>query len=102
MTVFCMMSKEDIVFPKSDRQPLFEAMERVNNKLSYATKRSVGDQREVVQLILQSDGVRLKCIEEHVILSCDEDWGTVHSMCINGDCLFLSNQRGISKLDLTT
>ena len=56
MTVFCMMSKEDIVFPKSDRQPLFEAMERVNNKLSYATKKSVGDQRKVVQLILQSDG----------------------------------------------
>ena len=64
-----LMSKEDIVFPKSDRQPLFEAMVCVDNKLLYATKKSVGDQREVVQLILQSDGVRLECIEEHVILS---------------------------------
>ena len=95
-------SKEDIVFPKSNKKPLFEAMVCVDNKLLYATKKSVGDQREVVQLILQSDGVRLECIEEHVILSCDEDWGKVQSMCINGNCLFLSNQRGISKMDLTT
>ena len=97
-----LMSKEDIVFPKSDRQPLFEAMVCVDNKLLYATKKSVGDQREFVQLILQSDGVRLECIEEHVLLSCDEDWGKVHWMCISGDCLFLSNQCGISKMDLTT
>ena len=54
-----------------------------------------------MQLILQSDGVRLECIEEHVILSCDANWGKVHSMCINGHCFFLSNQRGISKMDLT-
>ena len=74
----------------------------MDKKLLYATKKSVGDQCEVVQLILQRYGVRLECIEEHVILSCDEDWGKVHSMCINGDCLFLSNQRGISKMDLTT
>ena len=98
------MSKEDIVFPKSGRQPLFEVMVCVDNKLLYATKKSVGDQCEPVQLILQSDGVRLECIEEHVTLPCDEDWGNVHStcMCINGDCLFLSNQHGISKMDLTT
>lgn len=74
----------------------------MDKKLLYATKKSAGDQCEVVQLILQRYGVRLECIEEHVILSCDEDWGKVHSMCINGDCLFLSNQRGISKMDLTT
>ena len=45
-------SKEDLVFPKSNKQPLFEAMVCVDNKLLYATKKSVGDQREVVQLIL--------------------------------------------------
>ena len=74
----------------------------VDNKLLHATKKSVGDQRKVVQLILQSDGVRLKCIEEHAMLLCDKDWGKVHSMCINGNCLFLSNKHGISKMDLTT
>ena len=74
----------------------------VGNKLLYATNNSVSDQRQVVQLILQSDGVRLECNEEHAIVSCDEDWGKVHSMCINENCLFLSNQRGISTIDLTT
>ena len=97
-----LVSKEDIVFPRNDNQPLFDAMVCVDNKLLYATKNSVGDQRQVVQLILQSDGVRLECNEEHAIVSCDEDWGKVHSMCINENCLFLSNQRGISTIDLTT
>ena len=45
---------------------------------------------------------RLDCNEEHAIVSCDEDWGKVHSMCINENCLFLSNQRGISRIDLST
>lgn len=95
-------SKEDIVFPKIDNQPSVEAMVCVDNKLLYATNNSVGDQREVVWLILQSDGVRLKCNEEHAIVSCDKEWGKVHSMCISGNSLFLSNQRGISRIDLTT
>ena len=55
-----------------------------------------------MQLILQSDGVRLECNEEHAIVSCDEEWGKVHSMCISENSLFLSNQRGISRIDLTT
>ena len=97
-----LVSKEDIVFSKNDNQPSFEAMVCVDNKLLYATKNSVGDQREVVQLILQSDGVGLECNEEHAIVSCDEEWGKVHSMCISENSLFLSNQRGISRIDLTT
>ena len=95
-------SKEDIVFPKNNNQPSFDAMVCVDNKLLYATKNSVGDQREVVQLVLQSDGVRLECNEEHAIVLCDEEWGKVHSMCISENSLYLSNQRGISRIDLTT
>ena len=94
-------SKEDIVFPNNNNQPLFEAMVCVDNKLLYATKNSVGGQHEVVQLILQSDGVRLECNEEHAIVSCDEECGKVHSMCISENSLLLSNQRGISRIDLT-
>lgn len=54
-------SKEHIVFPKSDKRPLFQAMVYMDKKLLYATKKSVGDQCEVVQLILQRYGVRLEC-----------------------------------------
>lgn len=93
---------EDIIFPENDSQPLFESMVCVDNTLLYAAKNSVGGQCEIVQLILQSDGVRLECIEEYAIVSYDEDWGKVHSMCINESCLFLSNQRGISRLELST
>ena len=74
----------------------------VDNTLLYAAKNNVSGQRKIVQLILQKDGVRLKCIEENAIMSCDEGWGKVHSMCINESCLYLSNPRGISRLDLST
>ena len=74
----------------------------VDSKLLYASQNSGGDQRKIVQLILQSDGVRLECIEEHATVSCDEDWGKVDSMCINDSYIFLSNQRGIIRIDLTT
>lgn len=74
----------------------------VDNMLLYAAKSAVDGQRTIVQLILQRDGVRLVCIEEHAILSYGEDCGKVHGMCINGSFLFLSNQRGISRLDLST
>ena len=30
------------------------------------------------------------------------EWGKVHSMCISENSLFLSNRRGISRIDLTT
>lgn len=73
----------------------------VDNMLLYAAKSAVDGQRTIVQLILQRDGVRLVCIEEHAILY-GEDCGKVHGMCINGSFLFLSNQRGISRLDLST
>lgn len=87
MTVFSRVKKT--VFPKNDNQPSFEAMVCIDNKLLYTTNNSVGDEREVVRLILQSDGVRLECNEEHAIVSCDKEWGKVHSMCISENSLFL-------------
>ncbi len=74
----------------------------VDNTLLYAAKSAEDGQRTIVELILQRDGVGLVCVEEHAIVSYDEDYGKVHSMCINGSSLFLSNQRGISKLDMST
>jgi len=35
-------------------------------------------------------------------VSHDEDWGKAHSMRINENCLFSSNQHGASKTDFTT
>ena len=49
----------------------------------YAAKNNVRGQCEIVQLIFQKDGVRLKCIEENAFMSYDEGLGKVRSMCIN-------------------
>ena len=73
----------------------------VDNRLLYAAENSRGSQSKIVQLILERDGVGLRCIEEHCIVSYHEDWEKINSMCINENCLFFSNQRGISKLDLS-
>ena len=66
---------EDIVFPEDDSQPYFESMACVDNTLVYAAKNNGCGQRKIVQLILQKDGVRLQCIKENVIMSCDEGCG---------------------------
>lgn len=96
-------SKEDTVFPKNDcQQPFFESMVCVDSNLLYASQNSAGDQRKIVQLILQSDGVRLECIEEYSTVSCVEDWGKVNSICINDMRIFLSKRHGIIRIDLTT
>lgn len=73
----------------------------VDSNLLYASQNSAGDQRKIVQLILQSDGVRLECIEEHATV-CVEDWGKVNSICINNMRIFLSKRHGIIRIDLTT
>lgn len=98
-----MSSKEDTVFPKNDsQQPFFESMVCVDSNLLYASQNSAGDQRKIVQLILQSDGVRLECIEEYSTVSCVEDWGKVNIICINDMRIFLSKRHGIIRIDLTT
>ena len=95
-------SKEDTVFPKNDsQQPFFESMVCVDSNLLYASQNSASDQRKIVQLILQSDGVRLECIEEYSTVSCVEDWGKVNSICINDMRIFLSKRHGIIRIDLT-
>ena len=63
----------------------------VDNVLLCAAKSAVDGQHTIVQLVQQRDGVRLVCIEEHAIVSYDEDCGKVPGMCINGCFLFLSD-----------